>query len=274
MAYRKGIVYFIDILGSRERNSSKDNFDKSFFIADTFLTEMESVQNRHRETSLLDRAVFSFSDCAYIIYSLKEKTEKSDENKMRMIYQSLYNTQQVICNFVYNGFLCRGGIAYGDVYFDLGRNMVFGPAVNEAYSIESEKSIYPCITLENSLAEEIDSYSKNIKKKNPMATLDGNILNLNEKTNMYFFNYLNYFYRIGCVQLGKIFVTFEDFYEKALSFCNEQINLNSGGSQSEVKILEKQMWHRNYLMEMKNVIKNDDFSESDLLNLFPNGNNW
>lgn len=272
MAYRKGIVYFIDILGSRERNSSEDNFNKSFFIADTFLTEMEGVQNRHRETSLVDRAVFSFSDCAYIIYSLKENTEESGENKIRMIYQSLYNTQQVICNFVYNGFLCRGGIAYGDVYFDLGRNMVFGPAVNEAYSIESTKSIYPCITLENRLAEEVISYSENIKKKCPMAALDGNILSLNEKTNMYFLNYLNYFYRVGSVQLGKVGVTFEDFYEKALKFCNEQINLNSGNSEIEVKIQEKQTWHRNYLMEMKDTIENDDFSESDLLNLLMTGN--
>lgn len=267
MIYRKGIVYFIDILGSQERTSSKSSFDESYFIADTFLTEMQAVQQRHRNTSLVDRAVFAFSDCAYIVYSLKENVEQSDENILDYIYQSLYNTQMTICNFVYNGFLCRGGIAYDDVYFDLSKNMIFGPAVNKAYQLESKVAVYPNIVLDDNLAKVIEDYSELIKGINPHAILNGDIIKQNTITSKYYLNYLSYFYRIGTVQLGKQFVTFSEFYEKALSYVQTEISKHSGQSDLDQKIRTKLEWHLNYLEETKVDIENDEFSEIDLLNL-------
>lgn len=268
MAYRKGIVYFIDILGTKARTSDYDGFDKSYFIADLFLKEMEGVQKRHRETSMVDRAVFTFSDCAYIVYALKEGVKDSYENKMRMVYQSLFNTQQVICNFVYNGFLCRGGISYGDVYFDLNRNMIFGSAVNKSYSIESKEAIYPNIVIEKNLAEEIQSYSENIKQNVPMSALDGDILGYNQNIKQYFFNYLNYFFRIGSVQLGNVGVTFEKFYNTVIQHCYSELNKYSGNTEYEMHIHEKLEWHLSYLNQMKNIIDNDSFGEDDLIELF------
>jgi len=268
MAYRKGIVYFIDILGTKARTSDSDGFDKSYFIADLFLKEMEGVQKRHRQTSMVDRAVFTFSDCAYIVYALKETVEDSYENKMRMVYQSLFNTQQVICNFVYNGFLCRGGISYGDVYFDLNRNMIFGSAVNKAYSIESKEAIYPNIVIEKNLAEEIQSYSENIKQNVPMSALDGDILGYNQNIKQYFFNYLNYFFRIGSVQLGKSSINFEEFYNKVLQDYYSELNKYSGDTDFEKRIREKLDWHFSYLNQMKSIIDNDSFGEDDLRQLF------
>ena len=266
--YRKGIVYFIDVLGSQNRSLQADNFQQSYFIADTFLTEMENVQKRHKETSLVDRCVFSFSDCAYIVYALKSDVEDSYENKMHMIYQSLYNTQQTICNFTYNGFLCRGGVSYGDVYFDLARNMIFGPAVNKAYMIESKEAEYPNISLESQLANDVVLYAKNIKEQNPLATLDGEILKFNEEKKLFYLNYINYFYRIGVVQLGKNSVSFSDFYQKSSFFTESEMKVHAGQTENDLRIRKKLEWHLNYLNQMKEIIENDNFTENDLLDLF------
>jgi hypothetical protein len=48
----------------------------------------------------------------------------------------------VINAFISNGFICRGGIAYGDVHYEEERSLFFEPAVNRAYQIENEEVIY------------------------------------------------------------------------------------------------------------------------------------
>jgi hypothetical protein len=53
----------------------------------------------------------------------------------------------VINAFISNGFICRGGIAYGDVHYEEERSLFFEPAVNRAYQIENEEVIYPRMLL-------------------------------------------------------------------------------------------------------------------------------
>ena len=58
MGYKKGLVYFIDVLGTKDRN-----FNDNLKIASVFRNEMNNIQLRHRNTSVVDRCVFFFSDC-------------------------------------------------------------------------------------------------------------------------------------------------------------------------------------------------------------------
>ena len=243
MGYKKALVYFIDVLGTKDRD-----FNDNLKIASVFRNEMNNIQLRHRKTSFVDRCVFSFSDCAYIVYALKDEFQNDENYKNRFIYQSLYNTTQTISTFLAEGFLCRGGIVYGDVYYDLTQNIIFGPAVNYAYKLESEIAIYPNIILEDKLAQEVLSFDQSIKIQNPLASLtNGQIILHNDITNRYYLNYLNYLCDVSCAELGTESYSFERLYEKAIAISNNEIIKNSNIE----NVVKKHQWQIKYLNEIK-----------------------
>lgn len=243
MGYKKGLVYFIDVLGTKDRN-----FNDNLKIASVFRNEMNNIQLRHRNTSVVDRCVFSFSDCAYIVYALKEEFQNDEDYKNRFIYQSLYNTTYTIATFLAEGFLCRGGIVYGDVYYDLNQNIIFGPAVNYAYKLESEIAFYPNIILEDELAQEVLTFDQSIKSKNPFASLtNGQIILHNDITKKYYLNYLNYLCDVSSAELGTESYSFERLYEKAIVLSNNEIIKNSNNK----NVVQKHQWQIQYLNEIK-----------------------
>ncbi|AIN94431.1 hypothetical protein H0R90_03090 [Treponema putidum] len=245
MGYKKGLVYFIDVLGTKGRD-----FDTNLSITQVFRKEMNNVQKRHRNTSVVDRCVFSFSDCAYIVYALKDEYQNNTDIKLKAIYQSLYNTTQTIATFLSKGFLCRGGIAYGDVYFDLSENIVFGPAVNCAYNLESKLAIYPNIIIEENLAKEILEFDRKIKSVNIMAKIqNGQIFLYNNETNQYYLNYLNYLCGVSCAGLGDKSYSFEQLYEEAIKMSTKEIDNNSNNK----RVVDKYLWQINYLNSMKSI---------------------
>lgn len=264
LKYRKGIVFFIDILGSQQRTQDSSKIQESYFIANTFITEMENVQKRHRITSIVDRAVFSFSDCAYIIYSLKQGYE-SEESEIKMIYQSLYNTQQTLCDFIYNGFLCRGGITFGDLYMDLSRNMVFGPAITKAFKLENQAND-PNIIFDDELAQRIITFDEKIKKENDEAALlNGEIIKLNHNSKKYYLNYLNYFFNIGTAQLGSNSVSFEEFYTTVIDNIQKELK-----KISDPHIKTKLQWQLQYINEIHEYQKNSFIDSNEILNIYIN----
>jgi len=245
MNYRKGLVYFIDVLGTKDRD-----FDTNLSIVKVFRNEMNGVQKRHRNTSVVDRCVFSFSDCAYIVYALKDEYCNNPNMKLEFIYQSLYNTTQTIATFLSQGFLCRGGIAYGDVFFDLNDNIIFGPAVNCAYHLESKVAIYPNIIIEENLAKEIIEFDKIVKLANPLAEMhNGNIALINDKTKQYYLNYLIYLCGVSCAGLGAKSYSFENLYEEAIKMSEDQIFANLKNE----RVVEKHQWQISYLNHIKSI---------------------
>ena len=243
MGYRKGLVYFIDVLGTKDRD-----FEMNLSIATQFRGEMKNVQERHRKTSVGDRGVFSFSDCAYIVYALKEEHKDDEETRLNYIYQSLYNTTQTIATFLSKGFLCRGGVTYDDVHFNLDDNIIFGPAVNQAYLLESRIAKYPNIVLDDSLAEEILKFDEDLKQKNPMALMqNGQILRRNESTNRYYLNYMNYLCGVSFAGLGTRGYSFEQLYYEAIRNSEEEIARNVGND----SVIEKHRWQIEYLNSVK-----------------------
>lgn len=260
MGYRKGLVYFIDVLGTKDRS-----FDSNLLIATQFHKEMKGVQERHRRTSVGDRAVFSFSDCAYLVYALKEEYKDDEETRLKYIYQSLYNTTQTVATFLSNGFLCRGGIVYGDVYFDLNENIIFGPAVNQSYILESKIAIYPNIILEEQLAKEILEFDRSLKLNDPLASMqNGQIILHNELTNQYYLNYLNYLCGVSSVDLSTRAYSFEQLYLEAVQRSEEQIVENEGNA----SVVKKHRWQIDYLNRVKEMRYSEvEIDPLDLLDL-------
>jgi hypothetical protein len=245
MGYSKGIVYFVDILGSKDRN-----FDDSLKINNIFHEELEKVQQRHRPNAVGKRYVTSFSDCAYIIYAIKDEYD-SEDVFMEYIFTSLYNTASTIAFFVVNGFLCRGGIYCGELYFDSTKNIIFGPAINNAYLLE-QKAKMPRLILEDALAKKILLYDEEIKAKNEMARLiNGDIILKDPSDHRYYLNYLNYLVGVSSVGLGNRTFTFDSYYEQARNF-----SLNTLSQKNDHDIIAKHNWHLNYLDAIKKYNEN------------------
>lgn len=77
-----------------------------------------------------------FSDSAVISYS------KEIEGGLFYIILDLIHLQ---INLFQLGVILRGGISFGKIYHD--GELVYGPAMSEAYALESNKALYPRIVL-------------------------------------------------------------------------------------------------------------------------------
>jgi hypothetical protein len=262
MGYSKGIVYFIDILGTKNRN-----FSDSLKINEMFHEELGNIQKRHRPTSVGRRYVTSFSDCAYIIYAIKDEYDKED-HFIKYIFTSLYNTASTIAYFVVNGFLCRGGIYCGEVYFDQSKNIIFGPAINNAYLLEKDAKM-PRLLLDNKLAEKIIEYDENIKSINEMARItNGNIIIQDDVDKKYYLNYLNCLTGVSSIVLGSKAYSFESFYDKVKTYSLETIS-----NANDYEIINKHNWHLNYLNNIYEYNNNlTEISEKEMIEIILRNN--
>ncbi|PGQ56083.1 MULTISPECIES: hypothetical protein [Bacillus cereus group] len=92
-----------------------------------------------------DRRVTIFSDSVVISYPID------------CMYALLINTWSLASAIATSGYLIRGGITFGKLYHD--DRIVFGPAMNEAYRLESEVAKMPRIILDSNYIEKAREYS-------------------------------------------------------------------------------------------------------------------
>ena len=273
MKYRKGLVFFIDVLGTKN-----SHFDELYKIANIFHNELENTQKRHNPDSVGDRHVIGFSDCAYIIYSLKDDNLGDEEIRLKYIYTSMYNTATMLNIFTNNGFLCRGGACYNDLYYEKDRNVIFGPAVNQAYLLESKHAVVPRILLSDELARDILEFDNKLKNENPLSVQNGNILMQDPTDNKYFINYLNMFYQHEEFGAGSCHLVLQDIVDLSYSISQKTINdltckiaaCEEDKRSSLENILEKHKWQLWYLKSAKTVLNSapPPFTEQELMELF------
>ena len=147
--YRKMVVIFVDLLGTKNNK----RFEDKLLIHRLFHGEAKINEQRNLDHVIYDRKVYSFSDCAYFFYYYKDGIEEYRKDDMKLIQIAMYNTTISLLRILNAGYLLRGGITFGDAYFDeLG---FFGPAVEEAYGLESSYADVPMIALSPQLGKEI-----------------------------------------------------------------------------------------------------------------------
>lgn len=141
--YENRIVAFIDILGwsNQVYKSSKTQDEivklggilKVIQNVSGFLVNLPTLPDGSPFPG--DMRITQFSDC------IVASTEDSYFGKqgMEFLLQNLYEITFV------NGIFLRGGVTIGDIHH--AANMVFGPALNDAYNLESKEAIYPRIIL-------------------------------------------------------------------------------------------------------------------------------
>lgn len=146
--YTKALVVFIDILGSQ----SRDDFEELYEINELFHSELLENVKQDREYIAYQRHIYTFSDCAYLIYDYRDKSE-NDWGKLFNV--ALLNCEPLLMKFLSKELIFRGGAAFGSVYYDNNKNMFFGDAVNTAYQYESTVAKVPRIVVDEYVANQI-----------------------------------------------------------------------------------------------------------------------
>lgn len=142
MNYQDRIICFLDILGFKAHISESINRDGSDNIAK--LNELSAVFSSIRETLDIDNPasrpgieVTQFSDS--VVISFPSDTESG-------VFGSLHGILLVQIDLALKGYLCRGGVARGKLIHN--QTVLFGPAMIEAYTLESEAALYPRVILD------------------------------------------------------------------------------------------------------------------------------
>jgi hypothetical protein len=116
MGYTKALCMFIDILGTKEKSFEELlEINKKFHQA---FNEMKKLIIN------FPGYIASFSDCAYMVLDMAPFMDIEI-----YILRLLDIISRMVKDFIFNGFIFRGGISLGEVYYDNNKNILFGPAL-------------------------------------------------------------------------------------------------------------------------------------------------
>ena len=145
MKYESRITCFLDILGFQKHINDSvqavgvDNEKKIEEISNALMC-IRDVLDIDESKPQESKVVTQFSDCIVISFCDKEESG---------VFWMLLEIQWLLLNLVSRGFICRGGISYGKLIHN--EKLLFGPALVEAYKMESEAALYPRVILHDSI---------------------------------------------------------------------------------------------------------------------------
>ncbi|MDR6957254.1 hypothetical protein J2W43_001230 [Pseudomonas brassicacearum] len=137
--YEVRLVCFFDILGWKS-HIDKAGTDPTQLTRLAFLPRILSSGFVKSLSTGSNNKVTSFSDCAVLSIPY-------DENEVAKFVQGLCS---IFVGGAINGFFVRAGVTVGNLYHD--DQLVFGPALNKAYFLESTGK-YPRIILDRDIEE-------------------------------------------------------------------------------------------------------------------------
>jgi hypothetical protein len=250
--YEKMAVIFLDILGTKEMSS----FTQKYSIHQLFHGEVKLNEARQAQLShvVYERKLYSFSDCAYIIYYFKNGVEDSRKDWINLLYSCLYNTSISILKLLNSGFLVRGGASYGDCFFDdLG---FFGPAIENVYLLESKHAVYPRIILGDEIGKQVFDWERQRPIDSVVFSLWTDLPRLILRDNDGYY-YLNVFYELeksGTLIFGEHNFTLE----------NIKATVQTKISQDEIKfadcekIQKKLIWMKGAVEKAEVKLRTDE----------------
>lgn len=174
--YSYRFVCFMDMLGCKnlvfESETSQDAFEQVKRIASVFEAEQKKyvtnhwcnnftfsiskdgfVKDHHLAEENIRVDMSMFSDSIIISYELLDNGLFLDW--YRQIYQVFNDMCRLQFEFALKGVFLRGGLTFGKIYHN--GNICFGPALNNSVMLESKYAKYPCIAVDKSIVEKIQS---------------------------------------------------------------------------------------------------------------------
>lgn len=140
LAYEDRAVLFLDFLGFKEViNATSTDQER---IADVIGAINILRRIGEQQAFFKSQRMTQFSDCVVVSYRCDERSAAFD-----LVSEIGF----ALATLVERGFLVRGGVAVGKlIHTD---HYLFGPAMNEAYELESKCAIYPRVLISKRLLE-------------------------------------------------------------------------------------------------------------------------
>ena len=237
--FKKAVTIFIDILGSQYRKDFSEWHKIMNIFANTIYLEKE-LDDSHPHT-IYKREIHIFSDCAYIIYDYKPDISDSRKNVNALLCIACYNTEKVLFEFLRSGFVARGAITYGDIYYDNDKNVWFGPAMNRAFMLESKIARYPRVIIDPDFAPGLVEYNDLTYRKYELQNFwNGDIIK-RDADGYFYLHYLNG-YEMGFYNLSD-----PNFEEKTIQLCKDEIEKPRENEKIKESIREKYSWLQKYV---------------------------
>lgn len=139
--YEERIIAFIDILGFRE-HINKTIIDPEYFIKIKDALDFIETYSKNDDTihNLDGKEITIFSDSIVISYPFHALLDA---------YPLLLEVADIQLTMMEKGILMRGGITYGKLVHQ--GKVVFGPAMIEAYELETTAAIYPRVVVDEKI---------------------------------------------------------------------------------------------------------------------------
>jgi len=213
MKYDERIICFIDILGFSKHveNTLNENSSDDEEAIESIANAIKSMED-YGALSLgpypRTRQITQFSDSIVISFDYKEKDS---------IFFTLMDIQLLVIDMTYRGFLCRGGIVLGKIIHN--KNMVFGPGMIDAYTLESRAANYPRIIVSRQILDLASFFTNDdplfdIEKQNPTGSVGC------DSDGMYYINY----FAPDLFEMNKSEYTFYDFMLKLKTIIEKGLN--------------------------------------------------
>lgn len=269
--YKNCFVIFIDMLGTQD----KKDIDSIYSDYSTFHSMILSKDGKYitdgrnggiTSGEKIRMYAHTFSDCAYMLYMYDNESLNSDSDKGMLIENALCHFERIVLKLLQEAIVFRGGASYGEVFYEKEKNILFGPAINEAFQLEDKQAKSPRILVSANVANIYNDYFQQCVEKldNPcndyekciqkILQLEG-IGNLKEnqgrlvvKDNSdgkYFVNYLNSVKKVCYVELPEISTYSMTFKEAFLSFAQEKSI--EAGLNNNLRVKEKYDWLIKYI---------------------------
>lgn len=141
--YQERVIVFIDILGFRE-HIKKTVQDSEYFIklrkTLNFIAHIK--KDNDAEEQRMGKEITVFSDSIVISYPAEQKGS---------VFFLILDVVHIQLDMMQKGILMRGGLTVGKLCHN--DNIVYGPAMVEAYELETSAAIYPRVVVSEKVLE-------------------------------------------------------------------------------------------------------------------------
>lgn len=231
-AYEERVVLFLDFLGFREIVASTENDP---IALRRVLDAIDVIKELADETEFYKtQRITQFSDSLVVSYAVHERSS---------VFELVYDLAFILIRLVELGFLVRGAVTAGPLLHT--EAYVVGPAMVEAYFLESQKAIYPRVIVAESALEYARKFPSEIHDPDDEARYVSDFLRVDEDG----YRYLDY------VSWQKVVaVVGGDPYDYSYYLAKLYGLLKLGLASTHVGVLEKYVWLHHQFDEACKVI--------------------
>ena len=158
--YEERVIVFIDILGFRE-HVKRTVTEPDYFLKLRNVLNFISGLKSDKLDKEIGKEVTVFSDSIVISYPAQLSGS---------VFWLLLDVVHLQMDMMANGVLVRGGVTVGQLCHN--DSIVYGPAMVEAYELESKAAIYPRVVINNKIFETAVMYPHNSPEEDLEYILD------------------------------------------------------------------------------------------------------